>query len=64
MTGHSEPSIPPLTAVADQVQAVVQDCPYPIVGFVLLTGYGAAEYRSPLPVDQLKAALFKAAEAL
>lgn len=59
-----EPVVPPLLALGDQVQAVLQNSPYPIAGFVILSTDGPVEYRSPYPLPVFKAQLQRAVDGL
>lgn len=60
----AEGVVPPLLALADQVQEVLARSDYAIAGFVILAQDGSVEYRSPFPREVLKQQLTRAAEEL
>lgn len=62
---ESEPS---LLAVCDQIQAVCQSSArngeVNVIGFMVVTDEGLAEFRSPMPYEELKALFKRAVEEL
>jgi hypothetical protein len=53
-----------MVALGDQVQQACIDSGEPILGFVIFTSTGQAEYRSPLSIEDFRVRLAQIAEAL
>ena len=53
-----------LVGVGDQVQETCVRSGLPIIGFLIVTSDGRAEYRSPLPIEELRAMLTEAVRVL